>query len=149
MLTVILLGLTALTTNHALAWPEGCDRCGENIGLGEPPGPQSYDNGWQAGLQDAIYDHDNSLSYNPVGSCYSCHSELYWSGFHGGYDQQCGSYQFQQSSQGASINVINSPGAYVSTNQYSNQQQNPLQGLGHSVCEFSNCGGLEPQAYGP
>ncbi len=96
-------------------------------------------NGYQAGVSDAIYDYQNGGVYNPVGSCLPCHSQDYWNDFHQGYDHQWGSYQSQDSTQGTWVNVINSPGAYVSTNQESNQQQNPLQQLAHVACGLLNC----------
>jgi hypothetical protein len=37
--------------------------------LGWGDGAHSYENGYYAGQQDAIYDHDNNLVYNPVGQC--------------------------------------------------------------------------------
>jgi hypothetical protein len=92
------------------------------------PGAGSYENGYYAGQQDAIYDHDNNLTYNPIGQCLSCHSELYWSGFHHGYDAQWNSYQAQESTQGTSINIYGNNN-YVNTNQYSGQIQDQ-QGAG-------------------
>ena len=83
---------------------------------------QPYSNGYYAGQQDAIYDHDNNLAYNPIGQCLSCHSELYWNAFHHGYEQQWNSYQNQESTQGTSINIYGNNN-YVNTNQYSGQNQ--------------------------
>ena len=80
----LLLGLAAAAGNQAFAWgydlgdgnywshglglgwnggSGGCEngRCGENIGLGEPAGPGSYDNGYYARTRDAIFDHQNNL----------------------------------------------------------------------------------------
>jgi hypothetical protein len=51
-------------------------------------GGYRYESGYQAGISNAIYDHDNNLAYNPIGQCLSCHSELYWHAFHQGYDHQ-------------------------------------------------------------
>ena len=103
---------------------------------------QSYQGGigcgaYCQGERDAIYDHTQGLVYNPTPAC--CHSEYYQQAFHQGYDDKWNSFQSQESSQGTSINVKNSPGAYVVSNQYSNQQQNPLQQLAHTVCGFINC----------
>ena len=78
--------------------------------------------GYYAGQQDAIYDHDNNLAHNPVGQCLPCHSELYWSNFHAGYGHQWNSYQAQESTQGTSINIYGNNN-YVNTNQYSGQTQ--------------------------
>jgi hypothetical protein len=61
-----------------------------------------------------------------------------------GYQQP--TYQSQEQSQGASINVINSPGAYVSTNQYSDQQQSSLRHIVQGLCSLTgvNCGNNGP-----
>jgi hypothetical protein len=59
------------------------------------PGPGAYENGYSAGISDAVYDDDNGLVYNPVGQCLPCHSQVYWDGFHQGYDTQWNSYQVQ------------------------------------------------------
>jgi hypothetical protein len=119
----------------------GCEygRCGENIGLGEPAGPGSYDNGFYAGEQDAIYDHNNNIVYNPVGQCYTCHSELYWHGFHEGYNKQYNSYTNteQTTSQGSSINIYGNNN-YVNTNQYSSQSAgNILKSIGQGLCNLA------------
>jgi len=161
--TILLLGVAVVAaatifadTNQVFAWgPDfprynlggdlgGDGRYGENIGIGEPPGPQSYDNGWSAGLQDAIYDHDNSLQYNPVGSCLPCHTEIYWHGFHAGYDKQWNSYTTnteQTTNQGSSINIYGNNN-YVSTNQYSSQSAgNILKSIGQGLCNLAGgCG---------
>jgi len=117
---LLLLGLaavggTAATTNQAFAcgfanWnggggSSGSGRDGEGIGLGQPLGTGSYDNGYYAGTQDAIYDHNNNLVYNPVGERLTCHSQVYWDGFRGGYDKQWNSYNYQSNSQDTSINI--------------------------------------------
>jgi hypothetical protein len=89
-------------------------------------GESGYQPGaYYAGQQDAIYDHDNNLEYNPIEQCVSCHSELYWHAFHQGYDQQWLSYQNQESTQGASINIYGNNN-YVNTAQYSGQNQQGL-----------------------
>ena len=127
-LPAILLGLTAIAntarTNQAFAW--GLDfanwnggyggRNGENIGIGESPGPATYDNGVYAGLQDAVYDHQQGYAYNPAGSCLPCHSQIYWSGFQHGYDKQWNSYNEQTTTRRTSINIYGN-GNYVNTNQ--------------------------------
>ena len=62
-------GLTATATNHA--W-------GEDWGsYGGQAGPGAYSLGYSAGISDAVYDHDNSLAYNPVGNCLPCHSQVW------------------------------------------------------------------------
>ena len=116
MLAVIsLLGLTALGTNQALAWGgdghwghqwfnrgywghwnEGgscCDSdqgnpCCGIAGIGS--------DGYNAGIADAIYDHQNGLAYNPIGNCLSCHSPDYWNNFRQGYQHQWDNYQNTQ-----------------------------------------------------
>lgn len=105
-------------------------------------GWQSYPGcgGYCAGEQDAIYDHQNGYAYNPQGQCLPCHSDLYWNDFHEGYDHQWQTYQSQDSNQGSSINIYGNNN-YVSTNQYSDQHQSPLQQLAHLACGFVNCGG--------
>ena len=98
----------------------GGDGLGQFGGMGG--GGYRYESGYQAGISDAIYDHDNNVAYNPIGQCLSCHSELYWSGFHHGYDAQWNSYQNQESTQGKSINIYGNNN-YVNTAQYSGQNQ--------------------------
>jgi hypothetical protein len=119
-------------------WGGGCEGCS---------GGQSHEgSGYYAGIQDAIYDHDNGYVYNPIGQCIPCHSDEYWTNFHEGYDHQWNTYQSQESNQGSSINIYGNNN-YVSTSQYSNQQQNPLQQLAHTVCGWVNCNsgpGYEP-----
>jgi hypothetical protein len=110
-------------------------------------GGYRYESGYQAGISDAIYDHDNNLAYNPIGQCLSCHSELYWHGFHQGYDHQWNSYQTQESTQGTSIN-INGNNNYVSTNQYSGQNQDQ-QGPGPNPNPNPNSDFNPPVGSGP
>ena len=84
------LGLTATATNQAFAWGEDWGSYG-----GYPQvGPGTYENGYSAGISDTIYDHDNSLAYNPVGNCLPCHSQVYRDGFHHG--TQWNTYQSTQ-----------------------------------------------------
>jgi len=154
---LLLLGLAAIVGN-AQAWDGhewwnngnggiggpggGCEnRCGENIGIGEPEGPGSWDNGVQAGYQDAVYDHDNNLAYNPYGQCYSCHSEIFWHGFHEGYDRQWNSYVKQTTNQGTSINIYGN-GNTVNTNQESTQAAGSslLRTIGQSLCSLARYG---------
>ena len=47
--------------------------------------------------------------------------------------------QQQESTQGSSVNVNNSPAAYVSVNQNQGQTQNQLTQLGHDLCNLINC----------
>ncbi len=96
------------------------------------------------GEQDGIYDHEHGLVYNPVGQCSTCNGEDFENGYSAGWSQS------QESSQGAEVNVVNSPGAQVSVNQGSNQGQSqgpqPVGGCngpcggGPSACDFG-CGG--------
>jgi hypothetical protein len=81
LVLLVAFGLSTATTENVLAW-------GDWGGGFLQPGPGAYSNGFYAGQQDAIYDHDNNLVYNPVGTCIPCHSELYWHAFHQGYDAQ-------------------------------------------------------------
>jgi hypothetical protein len=118
-----------LMGQHAQAyWGDGKDPFSGWNGLGGGDGyryesgyqPGAYNNGYYAGIQDAIYDRDNNLAYDPIGQCLPCHSELYWSNFHAGYNHQWNSYQAQESTQGTSINIYGNNN-YVNTNQYSGQ----------------------------
>jgi len=88
-------GLSTATPQKVLAWDGGFLQ----------PGPGVYSNGFYAGQQDAIYDHDNNLVYNPVGSCIPCHSEVYWHAFHQGYDAQWNQYQSQAQNTDQRTNV--------------------------------------------
>jgi len=58
---VLLLGMTIANTNQAFArgWDEGNWKGG---------GPGLYESAYNAGTADAIYDHQNGLAYNPVGT---------------------------------------------------------------------------------
>jgi hypothetical protein len=130
------------------SWGErGFHHWGPSYGGCGQLGPGSWDNGYNAGIEHASYDHDNNLVYSPYPE--TCQTDVYNHAFHEGHDKQWNTYQSQTSEQGSSINVINSPGAYVSTNQYSNQQQNPLQQLGHLVCNVVNCSPGYQGGYGP
>jgi len=84
------------------------------------------------GERDAIYDHDQGLVYNPYPQC--CHSQIYNDDFRKGYDQQWNTYQSQeqQTTLHSNIYINNSPGAYVSTAQSSNQGQDQSSGQGPS-----------------
>ena len=48
--------------------------------------------GFSDGVSDAVYDHQNNLAYNPIGSCIPCHSQDYWNNFHQGYDDKWNSF---------------------------------------------------------
>ena len=128
---IILVAATSVGTTQARGWD---GPCGTSIGCGA----------YCAGQTDAVYDHENKIGYQPYGSCLPCHSQDYWSSFRQGYDQQWNTYQGQSTDQGSSINIYGNNN-YVSTNQYSNQQQNPLQQLARTVCGFINCNQPPPQ----
>jgi hypothetical protein len=76
----------------------------------------------------------------------SCHSELYWHGFHQGYDKQWNNYNYQSTTQGTSINIYGNNN-YVSTSQ--NSGQSSQQGQNPSIttdpnpgfCSLGSCGG--------
>jgi hypothetical protein len=92
--------------------------------------------GYYAGQQDAQYDRQQGLEYNPVAAC--CHSPDWNDQFSSGYNQEWN--QVQSSSQVANLNIENSPGTQVTVNQGSTQGQNqgPLETpIGCS----DNCGG--------
>jgi hypothetical protein len=150
-LPLLLLGIAGVgTTNKVLAWNDwdhGC--CGPQWGVGDyhqqpGSGPEPYQNGWYAGQQDAIYDHTNNLQYNPQGQCLPCHSELYWNGFHEGYDKQWNNYQ--STSQRTNVYIINSPGAYVNIDQNSGLDSSPPP-LGQN-CDFGSFGCADPGGSG-
>ena len=78
------------------------------------------------------YQQQNNLAYSPVG-CATC-----------GRGE---GYQHQTAKQGTSINVVNSPGATVSTDEESNQQLlQPLQHLVQGLCTITgvNCAQAQP-----
>ena len=131
-LLIILVAATSVGTTQVRGWD------GPWGGGGPWQSDQPICGAFCAGEQDAQYDHINNLEYQPYGSCLPCHSEEYWSNFHEGYDHKWNSYQQQDSSQGASINIYGNNN-YVNRDQYSNQQQNPLQQLTHTVCGWINC----------
>jgi hypothetical protein len=141
-LPLLLLGVA--TTNQAFAWDGDWGSYGEY--------PQPYSNGYSAGIADAVYDHDNNLQYNPVGQCLSCHSEIYWDGFHHGYDTQWNTYtsqdQTQSSTQGASVNIYGNNYGTVTVGQSNTQGQSATAGLpqliGQGLCHLGitqSCGG--------
>lgn len=131
-LLIILVVAISVGTREVRGWDGSW---GTSIGCGA----------YCAGQTDAVYDHQNNLGYQPYGSCLPCHSEGYWDNFRQGYDQQWNTYQGQSTDQGSSINIYGNNN-YVNTEQYSNQQQNPLQQLARTVCGFINCNQpLQPQ----
>jgi len=73
-------------------WNEGRSCCSDQSGCCGGGGTDAY----SAGISDAIYDHQNGLSYNPIGNCLSCHSPDYWNNFRQGYQQQWDTYQNTQ-----------------------------------------------------
>jgi len=113
----------------------------QSLGSYQQSGP--YDNGYNAGIADAIYDHTNNLVYNPVGQCLPCHSEIYWNGFHHGYDKQWNTYTEQSVSQGTSINIYGNHN-FVNVAQDSGQNSgpsgtpSPLQE--QNSCNYDGCG---------
>jgi hypothetical protein len=120
--------------------PQNGPCCGDNVQTNSCC-DQETDAGFSDGVSDAVYDHQNNLAYNPIGSCIPCHSEDYWNNFRSGYDDKWNSFQSQDSNQMTKIN-INGNNNYVTTNQESNQQQSPLQQLTHTVCGIINCNQL-------
>jgi hypothetical protein len=119
-----------LIPHNALAWDfgpwfDGFHHWGlfsnnDNYVYGQPG--SGYNNGYYAGQQDAIYDHDNNLVYNPYPQC--CHSELYRHMFQEGYDQQWNTYQSQEQNTNQHTNIyVNGNNNYINTAQCSNQGQ--------------------------
>ena len=136
---VLLGGLTA-TANQTFAWGgDGGGYWGQGWNGGGPccgpPGyeiPGGYSNGCNAGISDAVYDHDNGLAYNPIGQCLPCHYQVYWDGFRHGYDTQWNSYQVQTQNTDQRVNNYiqvwgNNNYVNTETGQSSNQgqDQNP------------------------
>jgi hypothetical protein len=89
--------LLVIIPHNAFAWGWGPGPGGWGAGVGNGNDgwyhQGAYQNGYYAGIQDAIYDHQNNLVYTDQPSCLSCHSQLYLDGFKHGYDQQWNSYQ--------------------------------------------------------
>lgn len=144
LVTVPCLFLLVAAIPQAKAWDGGYGPSWSGGGGG--CGGFGCGSGYFAGQQNAVYDLQNNLQYQPTGSCLPCHSEGYWNNFKQGYDQIWNNHQSQESTQGSSIN-INGNNNYVETNQ--NQQQNPLQQLARTVCGFINCQNNQEQQGGP
>jgi hypothetical protein len=138
IIPVLLLAIAAATIGAGQVGKNKVYACGlDDIsscfgGIGTSP--------YAAGEQDGIWDHQHGLVYNPVGQCSTCSDEDFQNGYSAGWN----SYESQESTQGAEVNVVNSPGAQVSVNQGSNegQQQNQPVGCG-DFCGggCSECGG--------
>jgi hypothetical protein len=122
----ILLILLVIIPHNAFAWGWGPGPGGWGAGVGNGNDgwyhQGAYQNGYYAGIQDAIYDHQNNLVYTDQPSRLSCRSQLYLDGFRHGYDQQWNSYQNQESTQGTSINIYGNNN-YVNTAQNNEQYQ--------------------------
>jgi hypothetical protein len=116
--------LLVIIPHNAFAWGWGREPgfWGTGVGNGGWYHQGAYQNGYYAGIQDAIYDHENNSVYTDQPSCLSCHSQLYLDGFKHGYDQQWNSYQNQESTQGTSINIYGNNN-YVNTTQNNEQSQ--------------------------
>jgi hypothetical protein len=138
-LKLFLLGaglvLLLVVPHNALAWNWANGFGPSLFGLGQGP----YNNGYQAVIADAQYDHENNLVYNPYPQC--CHSEYYQQAFHEGYDHQWDTYQVQNSEQRSNIYINNSPGAYVNTEQTSGQNQEQGPSWASPQCE--QCSGSD------
>jgi hypothetical protein len=98
---LLLLGVAGVTSQAFAYWNDGGgDYWGHEGGSENSflqnfyPQPGPYENGYNAGISDAVYDHDNGLAYNPL-TCLPCHSQVYWDGFRHGCDTQWNSYQVQ------------------------------------------------------
>ena len=132
MAALPLLGLTVLTTTTNQAFACGLDNVADCFSAGASSG------GYYAGQQDAIYDHDHSNQYNPVGQCYGCHTPDYWNNFRQGYDTEWNSYQSQLSN----VYINNSPGVRVNVGQTADQNQGPSVHNDQPVgCGGGPCGG--------
>ena len=67
-------------------------------------------------------DHDYDFAYNPVGQCLPSRSEVYWDGFHHGYDTQWNTYQSTQQTVNNYV-TVNGDGNYVNLNQRQDSDQ--------------------------
>jgi hypothetical protein len=130
--------LTTLTTNQALAWGggywghwnEGGSCCGDTwIGS----------DGYNAGIADAVYDHQNNLVYNPIGNCLPCHSQDYWNNFHQGYQHQWDTYQSTHQTVNNYV-TVNGNGNDVNINNRENSDQslNEQQPQSEGCCGWNN-----------
>jgi hypothetical protein len=147
--------LTALTTtNHALAWDgdgwidhgwfnqccgywnEGSSCCSDQRSCCGGGGTDAY----KAGISDAVYDHQNGLSYNPIGNCLSCHSPDYWNNFRQGYEHQWNTYQNTHQTVNNYV-TINGNGNDVNINNRQNSDQSSLneqQPQSEGCCGWNN-----------
>jgi len=138
--TLSLLGLTALTTtNQAFAWGYRGSPCCDQT-LGSPCCDNQGQGGYNAGLADAVYDHNNNLQYNPVGNCLSCHSQDYWNNFKQGYDTQWKTYQSSQQTVNNYV-TVNGDGNDVNINNRQNSDQLSHQGLDFQQPQTEGCCG--------
>jgi hypothetical protein len=135
-----LLSLTALTTtNQALAWGgdgywghwnEGGSCCDGGIGS----------DGYNDGIADAVYDHQNNLLYNPIGKCSPCHSQDYWNNFRQGYEHQWNTYQSTHQTVNNYV-TVNGDGNDVNINNRQNSDQSVLneqQPQSEGCCGWNN-----------
>jgi hypothetical protein len=133
IIPVLLLAIAAATIGAGQVGKNKVYACGlDDIsscfgGIGTSP--------YYQGQQDGIWDHEHGLVYNPVGQCSTCAGEDFSRGYSDGWN----SYQSQSSTQGAEVNVVNSPGAEVNVGQSSGQSQGPS--YQPSGCSDDNCGG--------
>jgi hypothetical protein len=150
-----LLGVTALTTtNQAFAWADGggYDNQGWNggcVGYSCSGGGGVYENGYNAGISDAVYDHENGLAYNPVGNCLPCHSQEYWDNFSQGYEHQWNTYQSTHQTvnnyvtvngNGNDVNINNRQNSDLSNQEPSWNGENQPQGC----CGYGSESGENP-----
>jgi len=115
-----LAALPLLTTPLALGgdgywdhWNEGGSCCGD-------PGIGS--DGYKAGIADAVYDHQNNLSYHPLGNCLPCHSQEYWNNFREGYQHQWDTYQSTHQTVNNYV-TVNGNGNDVNINNHQSSDQ--------------------------
>ena len=129
--TLPLLGLTAIantTTNQALAWGYwhggGDSCCSDNVQT-SPCCDQRISigtDGFDQGIADATYDHQNGLTYNPIGNCLSCHSPDYWNNFREGYQHQWDTYQSTHQTVNNYV-TVNGNGNDVNINNHQSSDQ--------------------------
>ena len=147
-LALLLLGFAAIgntTTNQAFACGlDNIQDCFSAVGASS--------GGYYAGQQDAIYDHDHNLVYNPQPQQVNIyHPAGYDEQFRQGYDNQWNSYQ----SQSSSVYINNSPGARVNVDQSAGSNEGPQQQQSEPIgCGFvkqcvNPCSGNGPCGVGP
>jgi hypothetical protein len=141
--TLILAALPLLTTltitNQALAWGGDCYWGHWNQGGSCCGDPGIGSDGYNAGIADAVCDHENNLVYNPIGNCLPCHSQDYWNNFRQGYEHQWNTYQSTHQTVNNYV-TVNGNGNDVNINNRQNSDQSSLneQQPSEGCCGWNN-----------